>query len=146
MSSLRLVLSPARRIWRPAMSKGSSTNPRFRSPRACLCDDASVRQRAAQPVATVRLDELPGWELVGAGLADIEAGRETPAAGLVSLASERLATLGLRVPGPVAAEAPERLYALVAADVGPSRAHGRYNALRRRLTSFLHAAERARIG
>ena len=80
------------------------------------------------------------------GLADIAAGRVTIEAELVRSASHQLKAIGLPVPsGQHSARV--RLYDLVAADVGEAQAHSRYNALRRRLASFLRtAAAHARTG
>jgi len=83
--------------------------------------------------------ELPGADLVQAGLADLEAGVESDEALLVSIGAPRLQALGLEVPSPV--PAPEkRLYGRLSGD-DPDSAHGRYNALLRRLVSFERAAE-----
>jgi hypothetical protein len=84
-------------------------------------------------------EALPGWELVGPGLADLAAGRHTVPGSLVALASERLLALEIAVPIRGGAESPETLYDLVVAEVGERRAHARYNALRRRLASFISA-------
>lgn len=83
--------------------------------------------------------ELPGEELVRAGIADLERGEETAAALLVSIGAPRLRRLGYALPTTVA-EPEERLYALLEAE-DPAAAHGRYNALVRRLVSFERAAE-----
>jgi hypothetical protein len=84
---------------------------------------------------------FPGGDLVAEGLADLESNRESPAAALVSIGAPRLRALGLSLPTPI--QDPERrLYALLAADDEDS-AHGRYNALVRRLVSFERAAARA---
>ena len=84
--------------------------------------------------------DLPGHELVAAGIADLEAGRETIEAMLVASAADRLHRLGRAVP-PVDVDEPEmRLYALVEARVGERRAHSYYNALRRRLLRYLRSA------
>jgi hypothetical protein len=91
------------------------------------------------------LEGVPGWEIVAAGLADIAAGRVTIEAELVKSAAHRLETIGLPVPSGQPS-AGSRLYELVAADVGEARAHGRYNALRRRLASFIRTAAHARTG
>lgn len=88
-------------------------------------------------------DRLPGWEIVSAGLADLAAGRSTVAAMLVASASERLRDAGILVPGIPIPDAQARLYELLTAEVGEGRAHGRYNALRRRLASFLRSAANA---
>lgn len=100
----------------------------------------SMVERNATDKGNRQFQGMPGWELVAAGLADLRAHRVTIEAELVRSASRRLEALG--IPG---AQIRERrpqsdLYELVVADVGPLRAHGRYNALRRRLASFLRAA------
>lgn len=85
------------------------------------------------------LTRLPGGDLVARGLSDVEAGVETAESLLVSIGAPRLARLGFAVTGTV--PAPEhRLYDLLAAEDSDS-AHGRYNALIRRLVSFERAAE-----
>lgn len=85
--------------------------------------------------------DLPGAELVAQGLADIRDGRETVPALLVAIEAPRLRRLGIVVPESVAG--PEhRLYALLARTEGDA-AHGRLNALVRRLVSFERAAESA---
>jgi hypothetical protein len=90
------------------------------------------------PVAVVP-EDLPGAELVAAGLLDLAAGRESIEGLLVLQARDRLRSLGYEVPD-LAIERPEaRMYALIERDFGPRRAHGRYNALRRRLLSFIRA-------
>jgi len=81
---------------------------------------------------------LPGSEIVGPGLSDVAARRETVEALLVSMAATRLGQLGYTVTDPF--DRPElRLWSLLAAD-DPDSAHGRYNALVRRLVSFQRAA------
>ena len=86
--------------------------------------------------------DLPGGELIVAGLADLQRGDESVAALLVSIGRPRLRRLGYEVPD-VFADPERRLYALLARDDAPS-AHGRYNALIRRLVSFERAAESIR--
>ena len=82
---------------------------------------------------------LPGADLVEQGLVDLSERRETAASLLVSIGATRLASVGFEVVDPF--EDPEhRLYALLATD-DPDSAHGRYNALVRRLVSFERAAE-----
>lgn len=83
--------------------------------------------------------ELPGRELVDAGVADLREGRETVEALLVSVGARRLRAVGVDVPEPFAA-AEIRLYELLRREHGDD-AHGRYNALVRRLVSFERAAE-----
>jgi hypothetical protein len=83
---------------------------------------------------------LPGHDLVAEGFADLEAGRETPASLLVTMAAPRLRPLGFEIPEPArSADASHRLYALLELE-GPG-AHSRYNALVRRMVSFARAAE-----
>jgi hypothetical protein len=86
--------------------------------------------------------DLPGADLFEAAVADLRAGVESPAALLVSMVRSRLVDAGLVVP-PATVERPaHRLYDLLAAD-DPDNAHGRYNALLRRIVSFARAAEHA---
>lgn len=83
--------------------------------------------------------DLPGGDLVAAGLRDAEAGAATAAALLVAIGAPRLRRLGY--PAPLDVVDPERrLYELLARD-DEDAAHGRYNALVRRLVSFERAAE-----
>ncbi|MDQ3998422.1 MAG: hypothetical protein M3303_15545 [Gemmatimonadota bacterium] len=88
------------------------------------------------------MTDLPGGELVAAGLADLERGDESAAALLVSIGGPRLRRLGYPV-ADVFDEPERRLYALLAREDAAS-AHGRYNALIRRLVSFERAAESIR--
>jgi hypothetical protein len=82
---------------------------------------------------------LPGQDLIAEGLRDIAAARETVAALLVSIGAPRLRRLGYAVGNPIA-NPEHRLYEVLhTAD--PDTAHGRYNALLRRLVSFERAAE-----
>jgi hypothetical protein len=84
-------------------------------------------------------EQLPGAELVVAGLADLERGVESVESLLVSIGAPRLSRLGFDIPAPF--PSPEhRLYALLQRD-GADAAHSRYNALIRRLVSFERAAE-----
>ncbi len=81
--------------------------------------------------------ELPGADLVRAGVADLERGVDSVEALLVSIGEPKLRALGIRVPRPL--DEPERrLWELLAAR-GPDAAHARYNALVRRLVSFEQA-------
>lgn len=86
--------------------------------------------------------ELPGGDLIVAGLEDLRQGRETVPALLVAIGGPRLSRLGYDVPaGP---DHPEhRLYHLLARDdtEGAAAAHSRYGALIRRLVSFERAVE-----
>ena len=84
--------------------------------------------------------EVSGYGLVSRGVADLRAGRESIPAFLVALAPGRLGELGIEVPPLWFDDAPDRLYVAVEAVVGDAAAHSHYNALRRRLVSFMHAA------
>jgi len=82
--------------------------------------------------------ELPGADLVERGIADLANGTESLEALLVSIGAPRLRRLGFELPEPF--PSPEhRLYELLRREHGDS-AHGRYNALVRRLVSFERAA------
>jgi hypothetical protein len=74
-------------------------------------------------------------------------GRRTQEALLVAVGAERLRAAGLAVPRIAPPEsAPEHeLYSFLAA-ADPDSAHGRYNALIRRLVSFERALEHAQTG
>lgn len=82
--------------------------------------------------------QLPGADLVEQGIIDLRARRETKEALLVSIGFPRLRLLGIDVPEPIATPE-QRLYALLADD-DADVAHGRYNALLRRLVSYERAA------
>lgn len=83
-------------------------------------------------------EDLPGGDLVAAGLDDLASGKDTVPALLVSLAATRLRSLGFDVHHPIP-DADHRLWEVLAGD-DPDAAHGRYNALVRRLVSFERAA------
>ncbi len=82
---------------------------------------------------------LPGAELISQGLEDLARGSETIEALLVSIAAPRLRSLGYSINADFA-EPELRLYRLLALQHGDD-AHGRYNALIRRIVSFQRAAE-----
>jgi len=91
-------------------------------------------------------EALPGGDLIRRGLADCAAGRDSAEALLVQIAGSRLRRLGLDVPanrGESTEPAEHRLYRHLARS-DPRRAHSRYNALVRRLSSFERAARRSR--
>jgi hypothetical protein len=89
-------------------------------------------------------DSLPGHELVRAGLADLAAGRETAASLLVAMARPRLRELGFDVPAGGGSQPSHRLYRLLAdSEQSP---HSSYNALVRRVVSFVRASEHAAAG
>lgn len=85
-----------------------------------------------------RYRELPGGDLVEAGLRDLAAGVESTEALLVASFAPRLRRLGVDVPPHAVSDPEHRLYGLLAATSSDS-AHGRYNALVRRMVSFARA-------
>jgi hypothetical protein len=100
-----------------------------------------LRQRARyNPFVDIRaLSALPGADLVLKGIRDLESGAESVEALLVQVGAPRLRSLGIDVRSGGAATSPEhRLYARLSADEAGS-AHGRYNALLRKLVSFERA-------
>jgi hypothetical protein len=92
---------------------------------------------AGAPLLT-RCPDLPGADLVAEGLRDLAAHRVSEAALLVSVAAPRLRLLGLPVAAPLD-DPEERLFARLTERHGDA-AHGRYNALIRRMVSFSRAA------
>jgi len=85
------------------------------------------------------IDGLPGADIVAAGLRDLSAGTVSIPSMLVSIGAPRLSRIGLAVP-PTEANPEHRLYQMLLAEHGDA-AHGRYNALVRRLVSFERALE-----
>lgn len=83
---------------------------------------------------------LPGAELIDAGLHDLASGVESVPALLVAVGAPRLRRLGIPVPPASIPDPEHRLYEALAGREGDA-AHGRYNALIRRLVSFERAAE-----
>lgn len=86
----------------------------------------------------------PGHEIVAGGMEDLKAGRETPESLLVAMAATRLRAIGIDVPNSPCDQPSHRLYELLT-EAGPG-AHGRYNALVGRMSSFSRAAEHAAAG
>ena len=89
-------------------------------------------------------DDLPGYDLVNVGLADLAGGRETESALLVAMAAPRLRAIGIDVPQGGGERPSHRLYELLTESDGG--AHSRYNALVARVVSFARAAEHASAG
>jgi hypothetical protein len=83
--------------------------------------------------------DLPGADLVARGVSDLAAGRRSVEALLVSRATVRLRACGVAIDRPLP-DADRQLYRLLAERDGTG-AHSAYNALTRRLVSFMHAAE-----
>ncbi|MCI0650476.1 MAG: hypothetical protein L0Z55_01185 [Planctomycetes bacterium] len=89
------------------------------------------------------LAAYPGGDLVAQGIKDLERGIESVPVYLVAMARTRLRSLGFQVPESPWGPTELRLYELLAAELGDG-AHSRYNALRRRLSSFIRAVGCAR--
>lgn len=90
------------------------------------------------------LRDLPGAEIVFAGIADIEAGRESVNACAVLSAVSRFVRAGLPVRADDGDIPPaHRLYEQLSQELGDG-AHARYNAILERVASFAGAAEIAR--
>jgi len=84
---------------------------------------------------------LPGEPLVRQGLADLQSGRQTAPACLVSIARSRLDKAGLLERSTPSAPEPElELYRLLRREGGD--AYSRYNSLLRELISFEQALDR----
>jgi hypothetical protein len=88
--------------------------------------------------------DLPGHELVSAGLIDLAAGRESEASLVVAMAAPRLRALGFEVPAGGGEQPAYRLYEMLSRR--DRAAHSRYNALVGRMVSFARAAEHASSG
>lgn len=99
--------------------------------------------RRQNVTAPGHFDGAPGADLVASGIDDLEAGRETVAALLVCMARTRLLSVGIDVPAVPLERPSHRLYDLLAEEDART-AHGRFNALVRRLASFARTAEHAR--
>lgn len=89
--------------------------------------------------------ELPGEDLVRSGTRDLAEGRESEAALALAMAASRLRAVGVEVPQTPVADPGHRLYELLSEHDAAS-AHSRYNAVMRRLISFLRASEHASSG
>jgi hypothetical protein len=85
----------------------------------------------------------PGEEFIQQGIQDLNAGRETIPALLVSIGAPRLRRLGLSITHPILPSPEHRLYEKLRAS-NPDAAYSQYNAWIRRLVSFERAAECAR--
>lgn len=83
---------------------------------------------------------LPGSDLVAAGIAALESGEQTVEAALVALGAPRLRAIGLDIPTSADAIAEPNL-ALYSAVCEAGGDHFRYNALLASLLSFSQAAE-----
>lgn len=87
--------------------------------------------------------DLPGAEIVAAGLADLRACRVTAESLALQAMPGRLHALGIEVGGEIS-DAEIALYEHLRAS-GHSDAYGYYNSLRRRLDSFCCALEQRQL-
>jgi hypothetical protein len=87
------------------------------------------------------LQKLPGTDLVTRGIHDLESGHQTACACLVASAAQRLVDLKIMKSNSIKMERPElTMYGLLLTQY-PQDAYSRYNSMRRRLASFIHALE-----
>ena len=87
--------------------------------------------------------EVPGQDLIEAGLAAIERGEWTVEALLVAVGAPRLRFIGLRLPDLSGApDHPELALYHALGRIHPDDTHSRYNALIRRLVSYEQEMER----
>ena len=88
-------------------------------------------------------NDLPGQELVEAGLAALGRGEWTAEALLIAIGAPRLRSIGLHLPDLTHAPShPELALYHTLGRLHPDDTHTRYNALIRRLVSYEHAMER----
>lgn len=88
-------------------------------------------------------DDLPGADLVAAGIEDLKRGEFTIEALLVAVGAHRLRTAGLDVPEALGRPpVPEHALYDAIGRSGVENSHARYNSLIRRLVSFERALER----
>src|SRR5690349_10963394 len=94
-----------------------------------------------------KLQGLPGADIVIQGLLDLESDARTESALAVSLIRRQLSDFGIEVPFGPEIEPPieHRLYELLE-DLYCSDAYSRYNAIRRRIASFVHSMEQGELG
>ena len=88
-------------------------------------------------------DDLPGGEVIRAGLDDLAAGRQSIASLLVEIGAPRLSWLGIRLPATPGPDADHQLYRLLASQHG-LEAHSQFNSWIRQLVSFERALEQQR--
>jgi len=79
--------------------------------------------------------DLPAYDTVAAGLADLAAGRSTQDGYLVAIAARRLREAGVEIPLVLPPSPKDLLWEMLEREVGDD-AHGRYNALLSRILSF----------
>ncbi len=88
----------------------------------------------------MEIEDLPGNDLILAGIEDLRNGTESAPVLLVSIGAPRLRALGVSIPVQTFLNPEHRLYKLLRRE-DPDAAHSRYNALVNRLVSFERAVE-----
>ena len=143
-----------RRLLEPGALERAFGDIRAELPRYPAVDERAFAQKVrvfveslserSVPCSVSDIDDLPGADLIQRGLDDVAAGNETVEALLVEIAAPRLRQLGLRVPDAFSGgDAEIRLYARLGQN-GALDPYGAYNALLRRLSSFVRALEHRR--
>ncbi len=122
----------------PLRSRDSSALP-F-NPRRIADAEGDSRIAVLLYNSLMEIDDLPGNELILAGIEDLRRGTESVPALLVSIGAPRLRSLGFPIPNQTFLHPEYRLYELLRRE-DPDAAHSRYNALVNRLVSFERAAE-----
>ena len=93
-----------------------------------------------------QLTNLPGADLIAAGIEDLESGTLSVHALLVLIGAPRMHSAGLDIPNcPHAPDCPEHALYAALCEQGDANAHSHYNAYIRRLVSFERALERAQV-
>jgi hypothetical protein len=92
----------------------------------------------------IEFSNIPGSDLIIAGILDLQGGRQTVASLLIAIGAPRLRNIGLELPKDLPTSPEHRLYEILAEEDSDS-AHSRYNALIRKLVSFERAAECAKV-
>jgi len=87
------------------------------------------------------LPDLPGAELIEAGLADLRVGQLSPIALAICALRKRLVAVGLDVAPATLTDFPELLMYRALGNAGESNPHSAMNAILRRLDAYASAAE-----
>ena len=86
--------------------------------------------------------DLPGLDLISKGFQDLSNSDQSDEALLVIIHSPELTRLGLPLPAtPTLSESPEYLLYRSIEKKNPDSAHSTFNALNRRISSFIHCLE-----
>ena len=87
------------------------------------------------------MQNFPGYELIEQGLKDISQNKSSIYSALLFSAKTRLGSLGVAVGGIAPADPSMELYRLLDIEFGDG-AHSKFNALNRRLISFMKSMEK----